>query len=47
MKKQYPTTKKARSVTGWHKHLKKQGKRVANRGTRKLLRLKLVGYEPT
>ncbi len=36
MKKQYPTSKKSRSATGWHKHLKKEGKRVANKGTRKL-----------
>jgi hypothetical protein len=34
MKKQYSTTKKARSMTGWHKHLKPSGKRRANKGTR-------------
>lgn len=37
MKKTYPTSKKARSITGWHKHLRKQGKRWANKSTRKLM----------
>ena len=33
------TSGKARSMTGWHKHLKKEGKRRANKGTRQNLRL--------
>lgn len=37
MKKTLPTSKKARSATGWHKHLRKVGKRRANKGTRKAL----------
>lgn len=32
--KKIPTSKKARAATGWHKHLKKDGKRRANKGTR-------------
>ncbi len=39
MKKTYPTTKKARSATGWHHHLRKPGKRVANKGTRKVTKV--------
>jgi hypothetical protein len=39
MKKTYPTTKKARCATGWHKHLKPEGKRRANKGTRKVIKL--------
>ncbi len=39
MKKQYPTTKKARSATGWHTHLKPEGKRRANKGTRKVTKV--------
>lgn len=34
MKKQLPTSSKARSLTGWRSHLKKEGKRRANKGTR-------------
>jgi len=32
--KKIPTSKKALWLTGWHKHLKKEGKRRANKGTR-------------
>jgi hypothetical protein len=39
MKKTYPTSTKARQ---WAKHLKKGGKRVANKGTRKVLKLRPV-----
>jgi hypothetical protein len=38
MKKQLPTTKKSRSLTGWHKHLRRAGKKMANKGTRRALR---------
>lgn len=38
MKKTLPTTQKARSLTGWRKHLKPDGKRRANKGTRKVLK---------
>jgi len=38
MKKTLPTTKKARCMTGWHKHLKPEGKRRANKGTRQIFR---------
>lgn len=38
MKKTLPTTEKARKMNGWHKHLKPQGKRLANKGTRKIFR---------
>jgi len=38
MKKTYPVSEKARSATGWHKHLRKDGKRVANKSRRKLLK---------
>lgn len=38
MKKQLPTTKKARSMNGWCKHLRRPGKKQANRGTRRALR---------
>ncbi len=38
MKKQLPTTKKARSMTAYHKHLRPEGKRRANKGTRRALR---------
>lgn len=38
MKKSLPTSRKARSLTGWHKHLRKPGKKVANRGTRRALK---------
>jgi len=38
MKKTIPTTEKARKMNGWHKHLKPQGKRLANKGTRKIFR---------
>lgn len=38
MKKQLPTSSKARSRTGWHKHLRKPGKRTANKGTRRALK---------
>lgn len=38
MKKTLPTSGKSRSYTGWHKHLRKSGKRVANRGTRQALK---------
>lgn len=34
MKKTLPTSGKGRSITGWHKHLRKEGKRRANKGTR-------------
>ncbi len=43
MKKTLPTTGKARSRTGGHKHLRKDGKRLANKGTRRAL--KGVGRE--
>ncbi len=36
MKKTYPTTKKALS---WAKHLKPEGKRRANKGTRKVTKV--------
>jgi hypothetical protein len=45
MKRTLPTTKKARSATGWHKHLRRKGKRVANRGTRKMLKLRPVNLD--
>lgn len=35
MKKTLPTSGKARSATGWRKHLRKLGKRTANKGTRR------------
>lgn len=38
MKKQLPTVKKARSLAGWHKHMTKHEKRLANRGTRRALK---------
>ena len=38
MKKTLPTSRKARSTCGWHKHLNKLEKRRANRGTRRALR---------
>jgi len=41
MRKQYQTSKKARSYTGWWKHLRKYGKRVANKSSRSLSKLKL------
>ena len=41
MKKQYETSEKARSSTGWHVHLRKSGKRAANKGTRRLSRVAL------
>jgi hypothetical protein len=42
MKRTIPTTAKARSATGWHKHLRRSGKRKANKGTRKLLKLRPI-----
>lgn len=36
MKKTYPTSQKARSVAGWHKHLRKEEKRRVNKSIRKL-----------
>lgn len=33
------TSNKARAATGWHKHLKKDGKRRANKGTRNAFKL--------
>lgn len=45
MKRTLPTVKKARSLTGWHKHLRKPGKRLANKGTRRALRG--IGREAT
>ncbi len=36
--KKTPTVRKARSATGWHKHLRKGGKKLANRGTRRALK---------
>lgn len=38
MKRQYPTSKKSRALTGYHKHLRKEGKRRANKGTRRAAR---------
>lgn len=38
LKKQLPTTKRARSLSGWRKHLRKPGKRIANKGTRRALK---------
>lgn len=38
MKKQLPTVKKARSLCGWHVHLRRAGKRIANKGTRRALK---------
>jgi len=38
MKKQYPVSGKSRSETGWHKHLRKDGKRLANKSTRRILK---------
>ena len=35
MKRQLPTSNKARASTGWHKHLDKKDQRRANKGTRK------------
>lgn len=50
MKKTLPTSGKARSRTGWHKHLRKDGKRLANRGTRQIAaqedRAKVVDAQP-
>lgn len=40
MKKIYPTSTKSRSCTGWNKHLKKFGKRLANKSTRKIFKIK-------
>jgi hypothetical protein len=36
MKKQLPTSAKARAAWGYHKHLRPFGKRAANKATRKL-----------
>ena len=36
MKKKYPVSTKSRDETGWHKHLRKRGKRLANKSTRKI-----------
>jgi len=33
-----PVSKKAHSSYGWHKHLRKDGKRRANKATRKILK---------
>jgi len=38
MKKTYPVSKKSHSATGFWKHLKKYGKRQANKSTRKILK---------
>lgn len=38
MKASLPTVRKARSKTGYHKHLRKDGKKRANRGTRRALK---------
>lgn len=45
VKKTLPTTQKARSLTGWHKHLRKPGKRVANKGTRKVMNLRPIDLD--
>jgi hypothetical protein len=36
------TSGKARSRTGWNKHLRAEGKARANRGTRRLLRIEIA-----
>ncbi len=38
MKKTLPTSGKARSANGYHKHLDKKEGRRANRGTRRILK---------
>lgn len=38
MKRQYPTSAKSRALTGYHQHLRKEGKRRANKATRRLAR---------
>lgn len=38
MKKTYPVSQKAKSLTGYHKHLRKEGKRFANKSTRRILK---------
>jgi hypothetical protein len=40
MKKTYPTSKKSRSYNSWGKHLRKIGKRAANKSTRQQNRVK-------
>lgn len=36
MKKTYQTSQKARTIAGWHRHLRKEEKRRVNKSTRKL-----------
>lgn len=36
MKTTYETSTKARCMTGWHKHLRREGKQMANRATRRI-----------
>lgn len=43
MKKTLPTSSKARSLCGWHRHLRRTGKKAANKGTRRAF--KGVGRE--
>lgn len=38
MKKTLPITEKARSMTGWKRHLRRAGKKLANKGTRRALK---------
>lgn len=39
MKKHPEVSAKSRSATGWHKHLRRYGKRLANKSTRKKLKV--------
>jgi hypothetical protein len=38
MKKTYPVSNKVRGNIGWHVHLRKEGKRRANKATRRALK---------
>lgn len=38
MKKTIPISSKARSATGWHRHLDKKDQRRANKGTRQVFK---------
>lgn len=40
MKITYPTSKKAKGSTGYCKHLRKYGKKVANKSTRRITKVK-------
>lgn len=47
MKKAYETSQKARTVAGWHKHLRPAEKRRANKSTRKLGKLRIFDEHPS